>query len=118
MPQRFGLFLQILEVLRAGNLRHLACLFALINLDTQDLYLLFQLFLASDHLAGHPAVGRPPRQRRLDDDDPAFAGLDPHDAQLKPGEGTAIALAVWDGAAKDRNGQKSVSVWVPLVMGK
>ena len=54
MPQRFGLFLQILEVLRAGNLRHLACLFALVNLDTQDLYLLFQLFLASDHLAGHP----------------------------------------------------------------
>ena len=47
-----------------------------------------------------------------------LASPDPHDVQLKPGEGTAIALAVWDGAAKDRNGQKSVSVWVPLVIGK
>ena len=48
----------------------------------------------------------------------SLSSADPHDVQLRPGEATAIALAVWDGAAKDRNGQKSVSVWVPLVIGK
>jgi mono/diheme cytochrome c family protein len=33
---------------------------------------------------------------------------------LAPGENLAIAFALWDGAAKDRNGQKLVSIWHDL----
>ncbi len=39
---------------------------------------------------------------------------DPNDAALKPGTGTTAAFAVWDGSRGDRNGQKSVSVWLTL----
>jgi hypothetical protein len=39
---------------------------------------------------------------------------DPNDAQLRPGTGTTAAFAVWDGSRGDRNGQKSVSVWLTL----
>lgn len=40
---------------------------------------------------------------------------DPNDFDLGAAGGTAvIAFAVWDGAAGDRNGQKSVSAWLPF----
>ncbi len=39
---------------------------------------------------------------------------DPNDAPLRPGTGTTAAFAVWDGSRGDRNGQKSVSVWLTL----
>jgi DMSO reductase family type II enzyme heme b subunit len=35
---------------------------------------------------------------------------------LVPGKSTSIALAVWDGSAGDRNGQKSVTIWHRLVL--
>jgi DMSO reductase family type II enzyme heme b subunit len=38
------------------------------------------------------------------------------DAQLQPGQETAVAFAVWDGAQRDRNGQKVVSVWQRLLI--
>ena len=38
------------------------------------------------------------------------------DAQLRPGQETAAAFAVWDGAQRDRNGQKAVSVWQRLLI--
>jgi mono/diheme cytochrome c family protein len=34
--------------------------------------------------------------------------------QLVPGDRLSIAFAIWDGAARDRNGQKLVSVWHDL----
>jgi mono/diheme cytochrome c family protein len=40
----------------------------------------------------------------------------PRDAQLAPGESSAVAFAVWDGARRDRDGQKAVSVWQRLVI--
>jgi hypothetical protein len=33
---------------------------------------------------------------------------------LKPGEACSIAFALWDGAARDRNGQKLISIWHDL----
>jgi DMSO reductase family type II enzyme heme b subunit len=33
---------------------------------------------------------------------------------LKPGEKLSVAFALWDGAARDRNGQKLVSIWHDL----
>lgn len=39
---------------------------------------------------------------------------DPNDAPLRRGSGTVAAFAVWDGARGDRDGQKSVSVWLTL----
>jgi hypothetical protein len=33
---------------------------------------------------------------------------------LKPGETCSIAFALWDGAARDRNGQKLISIWHDL----
>ncbi len=36
------------------------------------------------------------------------------DLRLKPGQEVSVVFAVWDGHAKDRNGQKSVSVWNKL----
>jgi DMSO reductase family type II enzyme heme b subunit len=33
---------------------------------------------------------------------------------LAPGGHSSIAFALWDGAARDRNGQKLVSVWHDL----
>lgn len=38
------------------------------------------------------------------------------DAQLQPGQETAVAFAVWDGAQRDRNGQKAVSMWQRLLI--
>jgi mono/diheme cytochrome c family protein len=40
---------------------------------------------------------------------PADAGL-----ELGPGERVSIAFALWDGASRDRNGQKLVSIWHDL----
>jgi mono/diheme cytochrome c family protein len=40
----------------------------------------------------------------------------PRDAQLEPGQESAVAFAVWDGAQRDRNGQKAVSVWQRLLI--
>jgi DMSO reductase family type II enzyme heme b subunit len=37
---------------------------------------------------------------------PAESGL-----SLAPGQGCSIAFAIWDGAARDRNGQKLISIW-------
>jgi DMSO reductase family type II enzyme heme b subunit len=42
----------------------------------------------------------------------------PRDAQLEPGQTTAVAFAVWDGAQRDRDGQKAVSVWQKLSIEK
>jgi len=36
------------------------------------------------------------------------------DAQFAPGESSAVAFAVWDGARGDRDGQKAVSLWQTL----
>ena len=33
---------------------------------------------------------------------------------LRPGQTISVALAVWDGQAEDRDGQKSVSIWNTL----
>lgn len=42
---------------------------------------------------------------------------DPSDAVLVPGgPATVVAFAVWDGSNGDRNGQKSVSAWLSLVL--
>jgi cytochrome c oxidase cbb3-type subunit 2 len=35
---------------------------------------------------------------------------------LAPGEALSLAFALWDGAARDRNGQKLVSIWHDLVL--
>ena len=43
----------------------------------------------------------------------AVAGPDDGVA-LAPGESASIAFAVWDGAHRDRNGQKQVSIWQDL----
>ncbi len=40
------------------------------------------------------------------------------DVELVPGKRVSIAIAVWDGAAEDRNGQKSISIWQPLTLEK
>jgi len=42
---------------------------------------------------------------------PADAGL-----ALAPGDHVSVAFALWDGAARDRNGQKLVSIWHDLVL--
>lgn len=40
------------------------------------------------------------------------------DVQLRPGETVPVAFAVWDGAHGDRDGQKSVSTWYLLRLGR
>ncbi|HLF18706.1 MAG TPA: c-type cytochrome [Candidatus Omnitrophota bacterium] len=40
------------------------------------------------------------------------------DLQLDRANTVSIAFAIWDGSAHDRNGQKSVSIWNELVIGK
>jgi hypothetical protein len=47
--------------------------------------------------------------RRLDNGDP-------NDAPLEAGRSLVVAFAVWDGAKGDRNGLKSVSAWLSLVI--
>ncbi len=42
----------------------------------------------------------------------------PLDVQFAPGENSAIAFAVWDGAQRDRDGQKAVSVWQRLAIDR
>jgi DMSO reductase family type II enzyme heme b subunit len=37
---------------------------------------------------------------------------------LEPGTGASVAFAVWDGLHKDRNGQKSVTIWQNLEIEK
>jgi hypothetical protein len=37
---------------------------------------------------------------------------------LVPGDKISVAFALWDGAARDRNGQKLVSIWHDLVVEK
>jgi hypothetical protein len=36
--------------------------------------------------------------------------------ELSPGQTASIALAVWEGSHRDRNGQKQVSIWQDLVL--
>ncbi len=40
---------------------------------------------------------------------------DPNDARVRSGSPITIAVAAWDGAKGDRDGQKSVSAWLSLV---
>jgi hypothetical protein len=47
--------------------------------------------------------------RRLDNGDPS-------DAALEAGRSLVVAFALWDGAKGDRNGQKSVSAWLSLLI--
>ena len=54
MPQRFRFFLQILEVLRIGDLGHVMRLLGLVNLDTEDLDLVCEVLLTGGDLVGHP----------------------------------------------------------------
>jgi hypothetical protein len=42
----------------------------------------------------------------------------PGELPLVPGASVSLAAAVWDGAVKDRNGQKSVTVWHVLELEK
>lgn len=47
-----------------------------------------------------------------------LAACCPGELPLVPGERVSVGLAVWNGAARDRNGQKSVSVWHVLELEK
>ncbi len=47
-----------------------------------------------------------------------LAACCPGELPLTPGEALFMASAVWDGAAKDRNGQKAVTVWHVLNLEK
>ncbi len=46
----------------------------------------------------------------------ALSSREPNDAQLAPGGRATVGFAVWDGAAGDRDGQKSVTFWQSLVL--
>ena len=48
----------------------------------------------------------------------SLKAADKKDLQLSGTKMVSIAFAVWDGSAHDRNGQKSVSIWNKLVVGK
>ncbi|MBI4575949.1 MAG: c-type cytochrome [Planctomycetes bacterium] len=41
---------------------------------------------------------------------------DAHDVALRPGQAVSVAFAVWDGAARDRDGQKAVTTWHRLMV--
>ena len=47
-----------------------------------------------------------------------LAVTDKKDMAFVPGEEVKIALAVWDGSARDRDGQKSVTIWHRLILDK
>lgn len=47
-----------------------------------------------------------------------LAACCPGELPLEPGEAVSLAAAVWNGAARDRNGQKSVTVWHVLQLEK
>ena len=40
------------------------------------------------------------------------------DCGFTPGGTVSVALAVFDGAARDRNGQKAISIWHRLTLAK
>jgi DMSO reductase family type II enzyme heme b subunit len=40
------------------------------------------------------------------------------DIQLQEGQTVSLALAIWDGQAGDRDGQKSISLWQRLTLEK
>ncbi|MCP4204560.1 MAG: c-type cytochrome [bacterium] len=42
----------------------------------------------------------------------------PDAASLRPGRKLAVAFAVWDGSAGDRDGKKSVTIWQELVLAR
>ena len=56
--------------------------------------------------------------RALEDERELARGLrgDEGDVRLVPGRRVSIAVAVWDGSAEDRNGQKSISIWQGLTL--
>ena len=45
-----------------------------------------------------------------------LAGAGEHAVTLTPGRTTLVGFAVWDGAAGDRDGRKSVTIWQELVL--
>ncbi|MCI0341324.1 MAG: ethylbenzene dehydrogenase-related protein [Planctomycetales bacterium] len=47
-----------------------------------------------------------------------LSSREPNDAQLAAGATANVGFAVWDGAAGDRDGQKSVTFWQTLKLGK
>jgi mono/diheme cytochrome c family protein len=47
----------------------------------------------------------------------ALEGNGEHSIELRPGSSVAVAFAVWNGAAGDRDGKKSVTIWQDLVLG-
>ena len=47
-------------------------------------------------------------------DDSVFIDYNGADRNLAPGTASFVAFAAWDGAAGDRNGQKSITAWIPL----
>jgi hypothetical protein len=46
----------------------------------------------------------------------ALEGKDGASSSFKPGDKVSVAFALWDGAARDRNGQKLVSIWHDLLI--
>jgi hypothetical protein len=44
----------------------------------------------------------------------ALASLETNDAQLAPGKKAQVSFACWDGALRDRDGQKSVTTWYAM----
>jgi mono/diheme cytochrome c family protein len=40
------------------------------------------------------------------------------DVEFRPGQNVQVGFAVWDGQAGDRNGQKSVTIWHDLALGR
>ena len=49
------------------------------------------------------------RSKKQPAQETADAGL-----TIKPGDHLSVAFAIWDGQARDRNGQKMVSIWHDL----
>ena len=45
-----------------------------------------------------------------------FGGVDDRDVPFEPGKTVSVGFAVWEGSAKDRNGQKQVSIWHKLTL--
>ncbi|HWP58608.1 MAG TPA: ethylbenzene dehydrogenase-related protein, partial [Candidatus Acidoferrales bacterium] len=48
----------------------------------------------------------------------ALKGSGPDAARLRPGRTLPVAFAVWDGAAGDRDGKKSVTIWQDLELAR
>ncbi len=46
----------------------------------------------------------------------SLAGSSEDELSLEPGDRVSVAFAVWDGAARDRDGQKLVSIWNDLLI--